>query len=276
MSDQLLSMFFDEEFVPHAYLDALYSNSSQPHLKTPNKQISMSDIKLIRQRSSILLKHLDYYTKELTNDLESKIQTLYNSNSIISYSYNDFSLSGLKSEGTDSKLKPTTRLEYYVNSLSISISTLQDTIEDINFKISENVSEKSHDSTTKLLKLTNARNNLSRVAQCLETIRSIIDINPSTDTKPSSSIILAPTGSKVQQKDTIISASNFAICLDILGDTIIQQISKDSKNIDKGLVEKVKQLIELQPIFKNLSSFNNLYNNFVKRVETELKNYNIE
>lgn len=52
--DDILSMFFDEEFVPHAFVDILLSNALN------EDQIQTQSV------SSLLLTRLDFYTKNLT------------------------------------------------------------------------------------------------------------------------------------------------------------------------------------------------------------------
>ena len=70
MSDELLSMFFDDEFVPHAYLDAVYAQSAAS--SGGNNLTNLKYIQQLQERSAILLTHMDYYTNELTNELESQ------------------------------------------------------------------------------------------------------------------------------------------------------------------------------------------------------------
>ena len=55
--DDILSMFFDEEFVPHAFVDILLSNALN------EDQIQTQSV------SSLLLTRLDFYTKNLTKEL---------------------------------------------------------------------------------------------------------------------------------------------------------------------------------------------------------------
>lgn len=62
--DDILSMFFDEEFVPHAFVDILLSNALN------EDQIQTQSV------SSLLLTRLDFYTKNLTKELENTIWNL--------------------------------------------------------------------------------------------------------------------------------------------------------------------------------------------------------
>lgn len=284
MSDELLSMFFDDEFVPHAYLDAFFSKD----LKS-NDLKNLSNIQLLQQRSSLLLSNLDFLTNELTSDLESKIDKLYNSNSIISYSYqnNDFANSA-----DNSKLKPTSRLEYYIDSLLISIQSLNETIESIQSKIhnlktqssseSSSSSSSSPSSTTvdKLISLSIAKTNLFKILKFLELIKSIVDISHNEESqKIPTTTKLAPTSkTNTTTPEVIITPVEFQQSLITLGDTIREQFDikreKESKtDIDVEFLKKVHNFLELLPIFKNLGVFYTSYNEFVKKVSKARQEY---
>lgn len=279
MSDELLSMFFDDEFVPHAYLDAFFSNDlSSANLK------NSSNIQSLQHRSSLLLSNLDFLTNELTNDLESKIDKLYNSNSIISYSYNNNA-----NETSTSKLKPTSRLEYYIDSLLISIQSLNEIIESIQLKIN---TIKSNSTTTSetvqiLINLSVSKTNLFKVLKFLELIKSLVDIShdDTTTTIPTTNKFAPTTSSKSTSSNTpeiIITPTEFQNSLNILKDTIQEQFllksAKELENqIDLEFLSKVNNFINLLPIFKNLNSsgtgFFNIYNDFVKKISKSKQDY---
>lgn len=279
MSDELLSMFFDDEFVPHAYLDAFFSND----LNSTNLK-NFSNIQSLQHRSSLLLSNLDFLTNELTNDLESKIDKLYNSNSIISYSYNNNN-----NETSTSKLKPTSRLEYYIDSLLISIQSLNEIIESIQHKIN---TMKSNSTTTSetvqtLINLSISKTNLFKVLKFLELIKSIVDIShdDTTSSIPTTNKFAPTTSSKTTSSNTpeiIISPTEFQNSLNILKDTIQEQFllktAKELENqIDLEFLSKVNNFINLLPIFKNLntsgSGFFNIYNDFVKKISKSKQDY---
>lgn len=276
MSDELLSMFFDDEFVPHAYLDAFFNIDSQN-----NNLKKISNIQQLQQRSSNLLSNLDFLTNELTNDLEDKIKKLYNSNSIISYSYNQ------NDESTTSKLKPTSRLEYYIDSLLISIQSLNELIDLITTKIttlqSQNI--ESNSTVQKLINLSISKTNLLKILKFLELIKSIIDIN-SNEQSATNVSQLAPTSASKSSgpiststtKEIIITPKEFQNALDILRDTILEQFDKKIKTennttIDFEFLKKINNFITLLPIFKNLNKFYSIYSEFVKKVNFGKQDY---
>ncbi|GMG32901.1 unnamed protein product [Ambrosiozyma monospora] len=167
--NEVLSMFFDDSFVPHDYLDALFTSSlhisKQPSLqKTSNNEFSnTASLKSLQNKCSSLLTHLDYYTNELTREFEKNLNELQNSNSIISYTTTSASTSTtkksgdilaspamghqrrkssvyrLRSQGTggigDDGVVGVMRLEYYIENLSSSINSLNRDLIDVNKKI---------------------------------------------------------------------------------------------------------------------------------------------
>lgn len=241
--------------------------------------MSSKEIGELQQRTSLLLSNLDFYTNELTSELESKIKSLENVNSIISYSYDQQNQS---LNNVSSKLKPTTRLEYYIDSLSISINSLNDEVLSINKEISEQTATPSttESPTDKLLKLTKSKDNLKQVLNSLETVKSIIDIAVSEPTIPTRA---APTSTSKKSRVEVptIKPNDFQSALNVLKETIIEQFnskltgkdSESSKIIDYDFLKKVDSLIELLPIFKNLGPFHNNYDQFVNFLEIEKKNY---
>ncbi|OUM51784.1 hypothetical protein BVG19_g910 [[Candida] boidinii] len=150
-----LSMFFDNNFVPHAFLDALFSSSLPTTANTRNRTslyqgaamgatskefASSRALKNMQSKCSALLTHLDYYTNELTKNFESKIEALDESSSVISYSVNNSTLSSTAKDG----MVGITRLEYNIESLSSSVNSLLRDLEEVDSKIKEiNRKEKS-------------------------------------------------------------------------------------------------------------------------------------
>lgn len=103
-----LEMFFDEQFDPASFVDALYSlvlANQAPYLDTGLHQL--------QSKSNGLISHLDYYTGELSKQLSTKVAALRDSELII-----------LQVEGDD-----ITRLEYYLKSMDNAISSLQAELE---------------------------------------------------------------------------------------------------------------------------------------------------
>lgn len=264
MSDELLSMFFDDDFVPHAYLDAVYAQV------TPRGVNPWKDPKYIQQlqhRSSVLLSHLDHYTNGLTNELESQISKLHTANSIVSYSY----------EPTEqSKLKPTTRLEYYIDSLSISTNSLDDSIKSIEAKIHGLKFEAPE--TEKLLLLTHAKTNLLKVQKSLETVKSIVEITYDSNQPTVSKTRVAPTNTRSSMADICITPTELSSAVDILSETIIDQLNERQKTeteyeIDRGLLTRIEDFCALLPVFKNLGEFYTIYSEFAKKVQSEKESY---
>lgn len=267
MAEELLNMFFDDEFVPHAYLDALFSAIPGATSDGSQSLTNPKNIELMQQRSATLLSHLDFYTSELTNNLETQLTKLRASNSVVSYSYES---------SNEKKLKPTTRLEYYIDSLSISVQSLNDTVANVTSKVSS--LETDSQTTQNLLELTKAKQNLIHVQQALETIKSIVEIVQDTPKTTSKSSRTAPTNAKNATSSLIIQPSQLSAALKVLQDTIKEQVSqrKRSENdteVDQELMTKIDDLSALMPIFKNLGEFQNVYADFVKNIQGEKEGY---
>lgn len=267
MSEELLNMFFDDEFVPHAYLDALFSAIPGATSDGSQSLTNPKNIELMQQRSATLLSHLDFYTSELTNNLETQLTKLRASNSVVSYSYES---------SNEKKLKPTTRLEYYIDSLSISVQSLNDTVANVTSKVSS--LETDSQTTQNLLELTKAKQNLIHVQQALETVKSIVEIAQDTPKTTSKSSRTAPTNAKNATSSLIIQPSQLSAALKVLQDTIKEQVSQRKRTendteVDQELVTKIDDLSALMPIFKNLGEFQNVYADFVKNIQGEKEGY---
>ncbi|CDR42777.1 CYFA0S10e02146g1_1 [Cyberlindnera fabianii] len=267
MSEELLNMFFDDEFVPHAYLDALFSAIPGATSDGSQSLTNPKNIELMQQRSATLLSHLDFYTSELTNNLETQLTKLRASNSVVSYSYES---------SNEKKLKPTTRLEYYIDSLSISVQSLNDTVANVTSKVSS--LETDSQTTQNLLELTKAKQNLIHVQQALETIKSIVEIAQDTPKTTSKSSRTAPTNAKNATSSLIIQPSQLSAALKVLQDTIKEQVSQRKRTendteVDQELMTKIDDLSALMPIFKNLGEFQNVYADFVKNIQGEKEGY---
>lgn len=90
--------FFEEDFVPTSFLDAVFSESSD-HLQATCSQ---------------LLAHLDFYAQELSTDLTSALDRLHHTTTgVVAYTPEADLLRG------------TTRLEYYVDLLANSVHVMQ-------------------------------------------------------------------------------------------------------------------------------------------------------
>lgn len=157
-NDDLLKMFFDEDFVPQAYVDILLSSFQTSQLDT------------LKSSCSTLLSRMDYYTGNLTRELETTIQKLQKPAELILYSSN---------EGQQG----TTKLEYYLDTLSNSVSSLELDVHRIKTELEEmnKQYESSNAITNTLAKLTVAKTHLLSVKKYFDSLKSIAVISIQDD-----------------------------------------------------------------------------------------------
>nr|4U6U_A Chain A, Cog7 [Kluyveromyces lactis]4U6U_C Chain C, Cog7 [Kluyveromyces lactis] len=72
-NDPLLDMFFDDDFVPQAFVDILLSS------------FQTSQLEELKTNCSSLLSKMDYYSGHITKELESTIQVLQKPAELIIY-----------------------------------------------------------------------------------------------------------------------------------------------------------------------------------------------
>ncbi|ODV60586.1 Golgi transport complex subunit COG7 ASCRUDRAFT_36058, partial [Ascoidea rubescens DSM 1968] len=167
-NEEPISMFFDENFVPHAYLDAFFNNiiiRSNNSISITNNNSSLTNninLKNLMKNSNELLSYLDYYSFELSNELSNKVVTLNNSVEVISNEHHNNNI---------------IRLEYYLDNLSNSVVNLHNDINTINSKIDElNLTTDQYhlhnhpSSINKLIQLQKIKENLLVLLNIFQTI----------------------------------------------------------------------------------------------------------
>lgn len=231
-------MFFDEDFLPHAYLDILLDPQELP----------ISDLQSV---SSSLLSKLDLYTDRLTRELEMTIQKLRKPTELLSYS------------STYSPMERTTKLEYYLDTLGNSVKNLKDDIITVNKQLDElnSSSQESVKTAEAMRNLNTVKARLTQVSQAFEQLRSIVVIS---------------TEDKDVGEDGIpesISISSFKSSLKILSDLIcsgLRELSENnSSSNNEELLRKVDYFVELRPVFKGLTKFNAAYGEFLESIREE-------
>lgn len=130
-------MFFDEDFEPSNYVDALFSSviknnstSTNSHsgstletsspLALSSQVYNEKTLHALQNKCSNLVSHLDYYTNELFTQLSEKLESLKDSASIVSSG-----IAYLESNDDNSM----TRLQYYIKSMGNAVSSLQQEVQ---------------------------------------------------------------------------------------------------------------------------------------------------
>lgn len=231
-NEQSLSMFFDNDFNAANYVDALF----QSIVSTSNSQSNYSSKNLNKVSNNIsnFITHLDYYTSELSNDVNHQIETLkLSSQSLI--------------KGEDiANSSDLSKLQYYINSFNNSILSLQTEID--TFKSVSQSNKSNNEAVNNLIQLKLVRENLIKVLTIIE--RANIILKPDTTSKFSS-----------------ITTKDFSDSLQKLADGLKSQL--DSNPNDEDLHKNMDDLIDLLPIFNNLNEFHPIYKKFVTRLINE-------
>ncbi|CAH2446143.1 Conserved oligomeric Golgi complex subunit 7 [Komagataella phaffii CBS 7435] len=279
--NEVLSMFFDEEFVPHAYVDAVLVKSLPTNTTSqkviprgslqPNTQLKGPSFLPVKQLQSLqsnissLLSHVDFYSNELTKDLEQQLDKLRSTATVLSYT----------SIGDDTS--SVTRLEYYLDSLFNSIDTLQEDLVEINEKITnlhlntDPLDRKIMDELKQYMVIKQRMNAVVKVFQTAQTVATtslVVDDALDYQTAPTS----ANTHDRVPQTVTV---SVFSSSLSMLQEAILEEMQRDKpkKEINHKLVSKCDSMIQLLPVFKGLYKFYTPYNEFVKFLEAQKERY---
>lgn len=235
-NEQSLSMFFDNDFNPANYVDALFQ-SIVPSTN-PQANYSIKNLNSVSNNVSNFITHLDYYTNELSKDVSLQIDTLKLS-----------SQSLIKNEDIANP-SDLSKLQYYINSFNNSILSLQTEID--NFKIASTDNKTDNEAVNNLIKLKLVRENLIKVLTIIE--RANIILKPETTSKFNS-----------------ITSKDFHDSLLRLFDGLKSQLDNTPKDTD--LLQNIDDLIDLLPVFNNLNEFYPIYRKFVTRLVNEREQY---
>ncbi|EER33369.1 hypothetical protein CTRG_02187 [Candida tropicalis MYA-3404] len=233
-TDESLSMFFDDDFNPSAYIDTLVNsitNQNTPHnTTTPISAYSKNSLTKLSNDISHLITHLDYYTNELTNEnLQSKLDMLDKSNVIIN----------------NSEDHGTTRLQYHVHVLNNAVLSLQTELTEVNKQLDN--SNINNEAIQKLIQLKQVKANLNQVLKIFELVSN-----------------------SISQKQSY-TVDEFQYALDELFNSIKQQLQSNTNN--EKLLQHVDKLLQLNNFFNHISKFNPIFRKFITKLSNERDSY---
>lgn len=233
-TDESLSMFFDDDFNPSAYIDTLVNsitNQNTPHnTTTPISAYSKNSLTKLSNDISHLITHLDYYTNELTNEnLQSKLDMLDKSNVIIN----------------NSEDHGTTRLQYHVHVLNNAVLSLQTELTEVNKQLDN--SNINNEAVQKLIQLKQVKANLNQVSKIFELVSN-----------------------SISQKQSY-TVDEFQYALDELFNSIKQQLQSNTNN--EKLLQHVDKLLQLNNLFNHISKFNPIFRKFITKLSNERDSY---
>lgn len=273
--DNVFDMFLDEDFVPQAYVDILLSN------------IDSDSLHQLQALSSGLLTKLDFYTRSLTNELETSIWNLEKLSETLPGTWSASSstdhLANRNSEKYDYEMSVpaisnssflidqreiggVSKLEYYLDTLGSSVKSLENDLSKVEAELTELKEKNGGDQAKskqvvenlKDLKLIKTR--LCEVLTIFTTLRDIMVISDADVTREKSAEAIRT-----------FSFDEFKLSLSTLQETIEQALEKSLKDedpitINKNFLLKIEHFAKLTPVFKGLDRFHDEYERFAKAI----------
>jgi hypothetical protein len=276
---QVLSQFFDEDFVPVDYINALLSTSLNVSSQTnninnkSNELHSSVSLKLLFQRLSALSLHFNEYTNELTKRFDQSYSKLLTSSSQI-ISYNN-QISVIDNDLNNNDFEDIiTRLQYHLATLNTSMYSLLEDLKNTKNNLSIVDPYKKDNKTIDDLKtLVLIKCRINEVKESFELLKSLV------------ASVEADTLLENPKNKNNISIDDFKKSLVILHDLIQDQISNEIKIyqeaksnnkdviINEKLIKIIDNMINLQPFFKSLIHFQIAYASFVDFLKVQKNNY---
>lgn len=257
-SDEILEIFFDQGFVPQAFVDILLTNAAGYGLNQAQTV------------SSSLLSRLDYYTKNLTRELESTIKKLENLSEALPTAWPTDDI--LDTEDTSSlsgvNLGRPSKLEYYLDTLGGAVRAIDSDLTKIDSQVKD-INDQYADSEVtaeKLRKLELIKGRLEKASQNFLTLKSFLGISAGSNTN------------KETDSQLTISVAELKVSLKTLEDTIDQSLreSLDRESAterNQELLDKINLFINLKPLFKGLNTFQPVYTEFAQTIGMKAQDY---
>ncbi|GAV55804.1 hypothetical protein ZYGR_0AY01970 [Zygosaccharomyces rouxii] len=255
----ILEMFFDEGFVPHAFVDILLSNAA-------NKDISQ-----VQATSSSLLSRFDFYTRTLTKELEMTIQKLEKLSETLPGTWT-VKMDAADNDSTSVSAMGSSKLEYYLDTLSSAVRVLEGDMAKINSQLDEldGKYESSSDILDQLKNLEKIKTRLNKVLDLFNQMKAILTISTADNDK-----------SKANAKNengSSITVEEFKNSLEVLEETISQSLTETTSREtvmekDEGLLKRIHLFTELKPLFQGLHKFYPVYSQFVDGIRKRTNEY---
>lgn len=282
--DEILQMFFDEEFVPQAFVDILLTDQSN------------DDLHSLQTISTNLLTKLDFYTRNLTIELENTIYNLEKLSETLPGTYskyntdNNYKITDSQNPISSKKVMGISKLEYYIDTLGSSVKSLESDLNKVELDIT-NLEKKNNNNNnnskdfnekilTKLNNLKIIKQRLNNVLSIFKELQKIISIPVNTSTDDGTNF--ANSKKEIIQNDQI-NIDSFDISLQTLQDLIEQSldklISNESNNLEEQdiildeseIFNRINQFTKLSPVFHNLKPFDESFTIFIENIH-EMKN----
>lgn len=242
----MIDIFFDSDFVPHAYVDILLNSQEPTNFKENEETLQQ------------LLGTLDTYNKQLTRELNSNISQI----ELLCSSINGNNNSSDNDYNNKFEIKDT-KVEYYMDTLSSAVRNIEQNLKNLNIEqqqdnnndkiIIKNVVEdkiiKDKIKIEGIEEYTLIKKGINDVIDYLKDIENLFFNNNNIDNK-------------------IIDIELFQIKLNEIEININEY--KDNNNNEKELHEKVLKFNRYRKIFQGLGEFEEIYNEFVERLTNDI------
>ncbi|KAG0684535.1 hypothetical protein C6P40_002682 [Pichia californica] len=291
---QVLSQFFDPEFIPSDYINALIITSLNSNSNNNNQQLnnksnelySASSLKLLFKRCSALSIHFNEYTNELSKRFDQSYENLYTSSSqIISYDQinnNNNKIENEMIEDNEDEKEIVTRLQYHLATLNTSMYSLFDELKNTREKLN-NIDPIKNNESNKIKELNSLlliKNRIEKVQLSFNLLKSIVASSEIEDSENDLNNIKLIKSNKIllnEFKNALLILQN------LMKDQISQEIELINKNnlnngkeklkINLKLIKIIDNMINLQPIFKSFINFQSSYSLFVEFLKEQKENY---
>ncbi|KAL6945498.1 hypothetical protein ACO0QE_002958 [Hanseniaspora vineae] len=243
--DDMIEMFFDADFEPQTYLNMLLSSTSvsrseqeSQHPQSPN---TIQTLRSLQPITNALIKKFDFYTTNFTKEYEKNVFTLEDP-------INDILVSGSKK----------TKIEFYLDTLNNSISSLGNEVQKVEAKIAQNsgdlAKEKQKSFLGDLKNLKTIKTRLLDVLNCFTKVNEAIN----------------------KEDQHQVSAQDFKNSLFLYQEQLTCTLRSLPPLYDDGSAEflkEVRHLIELKQLFKGFDSFHPVYMEFSQVLKKEMNDY---
>ncbi|GAV27164.1 hypothetical protein PMKS-000627 [Pichia membranifaciens] len=287
---QVLAQFFDQDFIPSDYINALFMTSLNASAPTTNmlnnKSLelnSASSLKILFKRCSALSLHFNEYTNEIVKRFDQSYEKLHASASqIISYDGQNqlgLSLKSLDDNDTTESKEIITRLQYHLATLNTSMYSLLDELKQTREKLDTiDPNKTDQNSVDDLQMLVLVKKRVEEVKTSFNLLKSLV----------ASSEIEVSTGdlkNAATFKSDKITVAEFKNALAVLCKLMQEQLSQEidmytnSKKdghpieVNEKLMKIIDNMINLQPLFKSFLNFQSSYAAFVEFLKEQKNNY---
>lgn len=228
-------MFFDAEFNPASYVDALFLSMVNNGTSGSQNTYTRENLVSIANKSLSLVTHLDYYTNELSQELSGQLAVLKNSsNYVVSVSED-----GDVPNNDETNI---TRLQYYVNALGNAVDSLNGDLAKLDPKQALLAESPSARPIQNLVQFRTVKGRLQNVLGLFQRLEAALE-SPSSDS---------------------LTVGEFQTHVNQLYETVKTGLATHPN--DSKTTETIDGLVDLLPVFKGLSQFYPVYKKFVGRL----------